>query len=122
MVAQTPQSQRQVSQIPPGCCRCWNIHQDRIPRSVQRGSEPDHPLDPRWGQGYTDGRKGNKLPLGPFEPQGSQGQQRRQREKVEGPQEVVGSWKVKRNRRTGKDTPSLVVGVRFGDLRVGQRS
>lgn len=60
---------------------------------------------------------------GPFGPLGSQGQQRRQREKVEGPPVVVvGSWRERRSRRTGKGLPGLLVVVMFGGQRAGLRS
>lgn len=42
--------------------------------------------------------------------------------KVEGPQVVVGSWRVRRNMRTGKGLPGLVVVERFGGQRASQRS
>lgn len=121
-VAQKPQPQRQVSQIPLGCCRYWHIHQGQIPRSVQKGSEPGHPRAPRCCQEWPFGKRGNRLGWGPFESQGSQGQQRRQKVKVEGPRLVVGSWMARRNMRTGKGLPGLVVVERSGGQRVSQRS
>lgn len=90
---------------------------------MQKGSEPGHPRAPRGCWGWPFGRKGSRLGWGPFGPQESQGQQRRQRVKVEDPQVVVvGSWRARRSRRTGKGLPGLLVVVRFGGQRAGLRS
>lgn len=122
-VAQKPQPQRQVSRIPLGCCRCWHIRRDQIPGSVQKGSELGHPQAPRRCWGWPFGRKGNRLGWGPFGTQGSLGQQRKQRVKVEGPRVVVvGSWRARRTMRTRKGLLGLLVVARFGGPRAALRS
>lgn len=89
---------------------------------MPKGSEPGHPRVPRHCWGWPFGRRGNRLEQDPFGLQGFQGQQRKQRVKVEGPQVVVGSWRVRRSMRRGKGLPGLLVVVRLGGLRAGPRS
>lgn len=90
---------------------------------MQKGSALGHPQAPRRCWGWPFGRKGSRLGWGPFGTQGSLGQQRKQRVRVECPRvAVVGSWRARRTMRTRKGLLGLLVVARFGGPRAALRS